>query len=625
MTVNVLGRRLPATATYVIALAATLLLLVLTVSVALFQSNVSTDLNQAVRDSIERRAHYRIVLQRATDAETAQRGFMLTGDSRYLSPLYGARADAEQHLALLEQSPQLSETAAAELPRIREILGLKFAELERTIELSRAGERRAALAIVATDRGRDLMDELRTIVEGALDREGRVVTAQTAEVDSGNRRLRVIIIVSGVLIVLIGALLFYAVRNAMRELRSSRDEARAAHARIVDEAELRRSAEETVRQLQKMEAIGQITGGVAHDFNNMLAVITSALQLARRRLLRGDEGADTFIEAALDGARRAATLTSRLLAFARRSPLSPAVLDVNRVLGDMSQMLRRTLGEQIDLETVLAGGLWRVNADRHELEQAILNICVNARDAMPDGGKLTIESANAYLDEAYAGSNIDVEAGQYVLIAITDTGAGMDAAARARAFEPFFTTKEVGKGTGLGLSQVHGFLKQSGGHAAIYSELGHGTTVKLYLPRTHLAESAPAPQAQPVEEYAGDGATIILVVEDEERVRSLSVAALREIGYTVVHASCGAEALQMLDAHPGIALLFTDVVMPEMSGRVLAQQALERHPELKVLFATGYTQNAIVHNGVLDADARLILKPYSLSDLARKVRAVLDE
>nr|HRK64441.1 ATP-binding protein [Terricaulis sp.] len=332
------------------------------------------------------------------------------------------------------------------------------------------------------------------------------------------------------------------------------------------------------------------------------------------------------IDSAIDGAKRAASLTSRLLAFARRQPLNPSVLDVNRVLGDMSDMLARALGEQVEMETVLAAGLWRVNADRHELEQAILNICVNARDAMDGAGKLTIESGNAFLDEGYAAANIDVTAGQYVMIAITDTGAGMSPEVKAQAFEPFFTTKQIGKGTGLGLSHVHGFLKQSGGHVAIYSEIGVGTTIKLYLPRTNLAEQEIAPAAALSDEsLVGDAATLVLVVEDDDRVRDLSVAALRDLGYTVLHASSGKAALTVLEANPGVALLFTDVVMPEMSGRVLADEARKRNPDLKVLYTTGYTQNAIVHNGVVDADARLILKPYSLSDLARKVRAVLDE
>jgi nitrogen-specific signal transduction histidine kinase/CheY-like chemotaxis protein len=388
----------------------------------------------------------------------------------------------------------------------------------------------------------------------------------------------------------------------------------------------REQAEAKVRQMQKMEAIGQLTGGVAHDFNNMLAVIISALQLAQRRLGR-NENAEHFIDAAMDGARRAAILTSRLLAFARRQPLQPVVLDVNRVLGGMSELLRRTLGEQIDFETVLAGGIWKVNVDASELENAILNICVNARDAMSGAGKLTIESANAYLDEDYARANIDVALGQYVMVAITDTGSGMPPDVKAKAFDPFFTTKEVGKGTGLGLSHVHGFVKQSGGHVAIYSEVGHGTTVKLYLPRTQLQEqnATPVLAVLPGDIPEGDPAQIVLVVEDDDRVRLLSVASLRELGYTVLHARSGNTALDVLELNPGISLLFTDIVMPDMSGRALADEALRRFPTLKVLYTTGYTQNAIVHNGVVDADARLLLKPYSLVDLARKIRATLDE
>ena len=327
----------------------------------------------------------------------------------------------------------------------------------------------------------------------------------------------------------------------------------------------------------------------------------------------------------MDGARRAATLTSRLLAFARRQPLQPQVLEVNRVIGGMSEMLRRTLGEGIELEAVLAGGLWRVNADQGELENAILNICVNARDAMPEGGKLTLESANSVLDEAYAAANAEVSSGQYVMIAVTDTGGGIPPDVRARVFEPFFTTKEVGKGTGLGLAHVHGFLKQSGGHVAIYSEMGVGTTVKLYLPRTQLEFQPDRPAVAASEELPrGDAETIVLVVEDEDRVRDLAVASLRDLGYTVVHASGGEEALRKLANKPAVSLLFTDIVMPGMSGRKLADEALSRHPDLKVLYTTGYTQNDIVHNGVVDADARLLLKPYTMDDLARKVRAVLD-
>ena len=294
----------------------------------------------------------------------------------------------------------------------------------------------------------------------------------------------------------------------------------------------------------------------------------------------------------------------------------------------MSELLRRTLGEQIVVETVLAGGLWRSHADPGQLENALLNLSINARDAMadrPGEARLTIETANAHLDDAYARSHVEVRAGQYVMTAVTDTGSGMTAAVIDRAFDPFFTTKEVGKGTGLGLSQVYGFAKQSGGHAAIYSEPGVGTTVKLYLPRYQGVviedEIAPAPlDALP----AGRADEIILVVEDEQRVRHFSVDALRELGYTAVSAASGAEALAVLGTRTDVALLFTDVVMPEMNGRELADAARVLRPELPILYTTGYSRNAIIHNGALDVGVAFLPKPFSIADLALKVRETID-
>lgn len=625
MTVSVLGRRLPAAATYMASLGAALLLLLLTIGAALWQAERSVELNHAVRDSLETRSQLRLLLRSLQDAETSQRGYLLTGDETYLRPYLASRDEAPRSVDALARAAGDDARRLAEALRLRELSAGKFDEIAQTISLYRNGRQNEAMLIVQSDRGKELMDELRGVIAAAEAREQADIVEQMAAVDRSARQLRVIVIFAGLVLVAIGALLVIIVRNAMRELRTSRDEALSAHERLLQEMGGREQAEAKVRQMQKMDAIGQLTGGVAHDFNNMLAVIISALQLAQRRLARGETDISRFTDAAMDAARRAATLTSRLLAFARRTPLSPSVLDVNRVVGGMSELLRRTLGEQIEFETVLAGGVWRVAADVSELENAIINVCVNARDAMSGGGKLTIETANAFLDEAYASANIDVAPGQYVMIAVTDTGAGMPPEVKAKVFEPFYTTKEVGKGTGLGLSHVHGFLKQSGGHVSIYSEVGHGTTVKLYLPRTSLAE-AEAPRPALMEDLpAGDPATLILVVEDEERVRTLSVASLRELGYTVLHADSGAKALDILEKNPGAALMFTDIVMPGMSGRKLADEAKRRWPTLKVLYTTGYTQNAIVHNGVVDADARLLLKPYSLSDLARKIRAVLDE
>jgi signal transduction histidine kinase/CheY-like chemotaxis protein len=397
-----------------------------------------------------------------------------------------------------------------------------------------------------------------------------------------------------------------------------------ANRALLAEMRSREAAETQVRQLQKMEAVGQLTGGIAHDFNNMLAIVIGSLNLIQRRLAKGDTNIDKYIEGAIEGATRAATLTSRLLAFSRQQPLSPEPVDVNRLVAGMSELLRRTIGEEVRLETVLAGGLWRSHADPSQLENAILNLAVNARDAMPGGGKLTIETANAYLDEAYAAENGGLTPGQYTMLAVTDTGGGMTPEVIAKAFEPFFTTKDVGRGTGLGLSQVYGFVRQSGGHVKIYSEAGQGTSVKLYLPRFVGAEERPA-AVRDAERLtpAGHPREIVLVVEDEDRVRQFAVEALRELGYTTLHAEGAASALRVLDAHPDVTLLLTDIVMPDVNGRRLADEALKRRPTLKVLYMTGFTRNAVVHNGVLDPGVNFLQKPFTLDQLAGKVRAVL--
>jgi signal transduction histidine kinase/CheY-like chemotaxis protein len=405
----------------------------------------------------------------------------------------------------------------------------------------------------------------------------------------------------------------------------------ATNTRLRQQIDERERAEETLRQAQKMEAIGQLTGGVAHDFNNLLQIILSSLGLLKRRA----EGWGLPPEAARDfrrltgaatvGGERAAALTGQLLAFARRQPLAPTRIDVNRLVAGMSELLRRTLGEAIAIETVLAGGLWPTFADGNQLESAVLNLAVNARDAMPDGGKLTIETANAHLDEGYIRAHDDVRAGQYVMVAVTDTGSGMPPEVLARAFEPFFTTKDIGHGTGLGLSQVYGFVKQSEGHIKIYSEPGSGTTVKLYLPRL-LTMGADKDAPPPEEAHPGTtAAERVLVVEDEDGVRAFAVEMLRELGYGIVEASDGHAALRMIEADPSIRLLFTDVGLPGgMNGRQLADAALQRRSDLKVLFTSGYTRNAIVHGGRLDAGVALIGKPFTYADLARKIRDVLD-
>ena len=471
MTVQILGRRLPATATYVAALGAAVLLLLLTVAGALWQTDRSLQLNAEVRAQVEMRSHFRLLMRGLQDAETSQRGYLLTRDEAYLEPFGVGRTEVERELAYLESQASTPEREA-EAARLRELATGKIDEMALTIELTRRGRRNEALLIVASDRGKAVMDELRDVIGAAEQREHNHMLEAMRAAEAAGAQLRLVVVIAGVMLFGIGILLVTAVRNAMAELRASRDEAQAAQARQMQEMAGRESAEAKVRQMQKMEAIGQITGGVAHDFNNMLAVILSALQLAKRRMERGQDGAGQFIDSAIDGARRAASLTSRLLAFARRQPLSPSVLDVNRVLGDMSELLRRTLGETVELETVLAGGLWRVHADRHELEQAILNICINARDAMPDGGVFRLA-----LDED----------GGMVRIVVADTGCGMTNEELERIFEPFyqgqtFLNRNHG-GTGLGLTLVKRLLDLMGGRISFDSSPGAGSTFSIHIPR----------------------------------------------------------------------------------------------------------------------------------------------
>jgi PAS domain S-box-containing protein len=408
---------------------------------------------------------------------------------------------------------------------------------------------------------------------------------------------------------------------------------RDSHGEIVGFAKVtrdlteRRAAEEVLAQSQKMEGIGQLTGGVAHDFNNLLTIIIGNIETLQRDIR--DDGLDVSrlqraADNAMRGARRAEALTQRLLAFSRQQPLEPAAVDVGRLVTGMSDLLRRSLGEQIAVETVLAGGLWRAFADPNQLEVAILNLAVNARDAMPSGGKLTIETANIHLDEVYAAAQAEVLPGQYVLLAVSDTGVGMPPQVRAKAFDPFFTTKDIGQGTGLGLSQVYGFVKQSRGHVKIYSEVGEGTTVKLYLPRHHS-------ETDETEEVVVQGATrgrrseTILVVEDNEDVRIYSTESLRELGYSVLEAPHARAALQVLEAHPDIAVIFSDIGLPGgMNGRQLGEEARKRNPSIKILFTTGYARNAIVHDGRLDPGVELLTKPFTQAALAAKLRDIID-
>lgn len=420
----------------------------------------------------------------------------------------------------------------------------------------------------------------------------------------------------------------HAAEQASAELRELNATLEARVAAAVDE---RIRAEEALRQAQKMEAIGQLTGGIAHDFNNLLTVILGGLDTILRQLPEipaspHKERVERVVRMASQAGERAATLTSRLLAFARRQPLDPKPIDAGRLVTNLADLLQRTLGETIALQTVTGAGLWRAQADPSELENALVNLAVNARDAMPGGGCLTIETSNAYLDEAYAAELAEpLTAGQYVLISVSDTGTGMSPEILAQVFEPFFTTKAAGKGTGLGLSQVYGFVRQTGGHVQIYSELGEGTTIKIYLPRSVERGLPTDPENVSAPNSIHGGTETILVVEDHEELRSFSVGILRELGYRVLQAATGQEALELLAKESDVRLLFTDLVLPEgMDGRRLADRAQELYPNMKTLFTTGYARNAIVHNGRLDQGLHLIVKPFSFDGLAVKVRELLD-
>ncbi|MGZ9046597.1 MAG: ATP-binding protein, partial [Telluria sp.] len=383
-----------------------------------------------------------------------------------------------------------------------------------------------------------------------------------------------------------------------------------------------RALAEQIIQAQKLESLGRLTGGVAHDFNNVLTVILGNAELLVEQSAPGS-ASHTLADMVLDAAQRGADMTQRLLAFARKQALEPRSVNLNRMIGGMDHLLQRTLGSHIDIEMVQSAGLWQTLVDPGQLESALLNLAINARDAMAGGGKLTIETGNVRIDDSYAAKDADIVAGQYVLLAVSDSGTGIAPELLARVFEPFFTTKQVGKGTGLGLAMVYGFVKQSKGHVAIYSEPDKGTTVKIYLPRLPGVEAQEPERSAPGPLDTGSG-QLVLLVEDDAPVRTYARGQLQDLGYRVLEAGSGPEALELLEQHHDIDLLFTDVVMPGgLSGRALADAAHALRPGLPVLYTSGYTENAIVHHGRLKPGVMLLSKPYRRAELAAKVSLAL--
>jgi signal transduction histidine kinase/CheY-like chemotaxis protein len=562
------------------------------------------------------------------DGFLAKRGFLLTEDSRELERADQAKAEAASTLSELRQLTADNPAQQAALDELEPILGGAFDYIGNVLVFAQEGRRETALVLVKSGREADTMAKIEAEIRAFRERE---------ELLLGERQVKSAVLRNWLLIVILSSFTVAIGLAAVlwREAQTAASGFRERTALLEAEAKLRHEAEGKLRQAQKLEAVGQLTGGIAHDFNNLLTIIFGNLETLQRRLSKLPLEklgialiASKPIEAALHAAESAAQLTHRLLAFARQQPLEPRQLDLNHAISGISDLLRRTLGETISLESILAGGLWPAFADANQLENALINLCLNARDAMPEGGKLTIETANAYLDEAYAIQFEDVQPGQYVLLSVADTGTGIAPNILQRVFEPFFTTKRGAQGSGLGLAMVYGFVKQSGGHVRIYSELGHGTTVKIYLPRlveVQQVEAAPAAlprETSPVPRaFPGE---IVLLVEDNTEVREYAKSVLEELGYGVVEAADADQALKALQDSPRIDLLFTDVVLPGASGREISCKALELQSGLPVLFTTGYTRNAIVHYGRLDPGVHLLNKPYTQRDLALKIRDVLD-
>ncbi len=680
------------------------------------------DAQALVRHTYEVGQQLELVLGDMRDAETGQRGFLLTHQSNFLEPYQAARArvaaDVARFADLTRDNPG-QQRRAADLKRL---IDERFAAFDATLGMAPTGAAVTPQLIEALAAGKARMDALRAETTAGMAEEQQLL-AQRDTARREQERFEITAAISAGLLTL-GILLIAAallVRNNLSLGKAERDRAneaailqatldnaregiayfsstgllctsnahffrllnlpesmanrsthlpdlRAVHEGLADilkpfqpgdaAHDLRRiswadrelevysapvatggflmgvmdvtgrvRAESMVRQSQKMEAIGHLTGGVAHDFNNLLQIISANLDLAvSSGEAKGSAKLSQRLQNAIGAVSRGSRLTGQLLAFARRQALDPRSLDLGRVIRDMADLLRRTLGERIEVESVIAGGLWNTLVDPNQLENAILNLAINARDAMSNSGdasgKLTLEVANAYLDDAYSRQHVEVTPGQYVMLAISDTGSGMTPEVMSRVFEPFFTTKPEGKGTGLSLAQAYGFVKQSGGHIKIYSEVGEGTTVKMYLPRTRREQDAPDPFAG---QFSEGGSETILVVEDDEGVRAAAMDMLTDLGYTVLRAENAGAALKILEGGAKVQLLFTDVVMPgPISTREFTRRAVEMLPGLLVLYTSGYTQNAIVHNGKLDDDAFLLSKPYRKDELARKLRSVFD-
>ena len=571
--------------------------------------------DRLVEHSMQVRQTLEQLLDALQEAEAGQRGYLLTGEASYIQPFYNAKTQLPVLEGQLRQLTEKSDAHQKQLDALYPLIAAKMDELSRAIQQRQAGHSGTAMWLVKTNLGRNLMHRIRDLAADFDRTELDMLHDRSSEATMHRAFLTTVTVL---VTLLAGAMGLVIVLKARRYANDMREKNQVLREEIMQ----REAAEHQLRQAQKMEALGQLTGGVAHDFNNMLAIIVGNLEMVIKRLPESESRCRVLANNALTGAQRAAELTKRLLAFSRQQPLQPKSVDVNQCVHDVSAMLRRSLGENIQIETVQGGDLWRGFVDRPQLESAILNLAVNARDAMSGVGKLTIETANVFLDRTYADAHSDVAPGQYVMVAVTDTGCGMSEDVMSRAFDPFFTTKEVGQGTGLGLSQVHGFARQSYGHIKIYSEPGVGTAVKLYLPRDTSNN-----EEKPTEVSAVDATCVpqrkVLVVEDDADVREFVVSMLQDLGYEAIAAENAESARRLLDSDGQINVMLTDVVMPGTNGKELYDEIRDRRPDLPVLFMTGYSRNAIVHDGVLDAGVRLIAKPFTVDELLHELREAI--
>jgi signal transduction histidine kinase/CheY-like chemotaxis protein len=551
------------------------------------------------------------VVSAVHDAESGSNGYIMTGAATYLQQFDRAAIAVKVEASELQGLARDAE-AQAGYQALQKTIDASFRSMKVGRDLRRSHGVDAAIAFIRSGETNLALEKVRLSASDMTNIEAKLYLSRVATVQK--------VTLAGGLTALLALLV--TLTSMTLWIQNRRDEARD----LLKTLALRDKNEAQIRQMQKIEAVGQLSGGLAHDLNNMLAVIISGLSLIDRRLAAGDTDVTRFTSAAMDGATRAATLTSRLMAFSRQLPLAPQLLDANQLIRDLIELLQRTLGETVQTQTDLEPELWVISADSGQLENAILNLAVNGRDAMPDGGTLTLETRNHTAPKT-SDPLSELPEGHYVALCVRDSGHGMTAEVIAKAFEPFFTTKGIGKGTGLGLSQVYGFIKQSGGHISIESSPGEGAAVFMFLPRHQGAEAKKRSRVENRNSWFDSKATnsehVILVVEDEDRVREMSVLLLRELGYTVIQADGAASAMEQIEAHPEISVLFTDIVMPETNGRQLAAKVLERRPDIKVLYTTGFTRDIVMEVSGENPDSDLIAKPFTFDQIARKMASVV--